>query len=101
MNMSNAVVRTIDLKELYQADLDKQVAEKNMRLEQELILQRREEQDLAMANDICLKESKMREQIDKKKRKSDAQQDIKVLKRRREQAKRTLAAEKAYEREEI
>ena len=35
--MKNAVIRTIDLKELYQADLDKQVAEKNMRLEQELI----------------------------------------------------------------
>ena len=72
-----------------------------MRLEQELIQQRREEQDLAMANQFVLKEEKKREQVDKKKRKSDAQQGIKVLKQRREQAKRTLAAEKAYEREEV
>ena len=72
-----------------------------MRLEQELIQQRREEQDLAMANQFVLKEEKKREVVDKKKRKSDAQQGIKVLKQRREQAKRTLAAEKAYEREEV
>ena len=72
-----------------------------MRLEQELIQQRREEQDLAMANQFVLKEEKKREVVDKKKRKSDAQSGIKVLKQRREQAKRTLAAEKAYEREEV
>ena len=72
-----------------------------MRLEQELIQQRREEQDLAMANQFVLKEEKKREVVDKKKRKSDAQQGIKVLKQRREQAKRTMAAEKAYEREEV
>ena len=48
-----------------------------------------------------MKEEKKKELVDKKKRKSDAQKGIKILKQRREQAKRTLACEKEYEREEI